>query len=139
MTIRPREGHTVGVMDKASWVMVWPLSSPLHPTKSTLHLQINCSNDFVVMHPPPPPKKASRTCITPPPPLLITADIHPQTAATDTITHSNYCWIFNALFKQLSLALSLLGKPQTCLLESLREGWQGTGTRISKNKRTDCL
>ncbi len=56
MTIRPREGRAVGATGKAPWVMVRPPSSPLHHTKSTLHLQIICSNDFVVMHPPPPPQ-----------------------------------------------------------------------------------
>ncbi len=110
MTIRPREGRAVGATGKAPWVMVRPLSSPLHHTKSTLHLQIICSNDFVVMHPPPPNHQKKSLTNTHNPSttsLLITADIHPQTVATDTITHSNYCWIFNALFKQLSLALCL--------------------------------
>lgn len=117
MTIRPREGHAVGATGEALWVMVRPLSSPLHPTKSTLHLQIICSNDFVVMHPPPSKKILTNTHNPSSTSLLITADIHPQTVATDTITRSNYCWIFNVLFKQLSPALSLLGKPQTCFPE----------------------
>lgn len=94
MTIRPREGHAVGALGKAPWVTVRPLSSPLHPMKRTLHLQINCGNDFTVMHisDAPHPKKSFMSTHNPSSTsLLITVDIHPQTAATETITRSNYC------------------------------------------------
>lgn len=82
MTIGPREGHALGATGEALWVTVRPLSSPLHPMKTTLHLQINRGNDFSSFMNTHNPSSTS---------LLITTDIHPQTAATDTITRSNYC------------------------------------------------